>query len=89
MMNKQQLMNLQQLDSFKADLRRMFDTRIERPIDQINTRLAHMGETLKDHTSRLERLETKIEQNSSALEIHNRAGINLSSPTSQERNRHV
>ena len=35
-----------------AEFRQILETRIERPIEQINNRLAHIEETLKEHDGR-------------------------------------
>lgn len=54
-------MNQQQFDAFAAELRRMLETRIERPLEKINTRLGHVEEKLKEHDPRFERIDAKFD----------------------------
>ena len=62
-------MDQQQLDQLKAEFRQVFETRLERPIEQINSRLSRVEETLNniDDQNRslddtLKRIDEKLEQ---------------------------
>ena len=55
-------MNQQQFDGFKAELRQMFETRIERPLNQINTKLTLIEAKLKEHDELFANLSQKLNQ---------------------------
>ena len=63
-------MNQRQFDACKAELRQMIATRIERPLDEINTRLAHVEEKLKEYDSRFDALEKKLEEGADRVDHH-------------------
>ena len=63
-------MNQQQFDLFKAELRRIIETRIERPLNQINTKLTLVEAKLKEHDQRLERIEAKLYKIDTKLTQH-------------------
>ena len=52
-------MTPQQLDSLKAEIKQILSVRIERPIDQIKTSLAHLEHKINIIDERLEKLEGK------------------------------
>ena len=63
-------MNQEQLDNFKAELRRIIETRIERPIDQINTRLAYLEKKLKEHDQHFEQINRRFDAIDTKLKRH-------------------
>ena len=63
-------MNQRQLDAFKAELRQMIETRIERPLEEINTRLAHVEEKRKEHDGRFDELEKRIGEVADRVDHH-------------------
>ncbi|MCY4606358.1 MAG: hypothetical protein OXE49_19150 [Gemmatimonadetes bacterium] len=63
-------MNQRQFDAFRAELRQMIETRIERPLDEINTRLAHVEEKLKEHDGRFDALDKKIGEVADRVDHH-------------------
>lgn len=63
-------MNQRQFDAFKAELRQMLETRIERPLDDLNTRLAHVEEKLKEHDGRFDALDKRIGEVADRVDHH-------------------
>lgn len=53
-------MNQQQIDSFKAELRQMIETRIERPISQINQRLGHIEQEQREQSAKMDALDSRL-----------------------------
>ena len=53
-------MNQQQFDAFKAEMRQMIQTRIERPIDEIHQRLGHIEQAQREMDAKMDGLDSRM-----------------------------
>ena len=58
----------QMIDQLKAEVRQILETRLERPIEVINTRLSHVEETLNNIDDRIRSLDAKLKRIDDKLE---------------------
>ena len=53
-------MNQQQFDAFKAEMRQMIQTRIERPINEIHQRLGHIEQVQREMDAKMDGLDSRM-----------------------------
>ena len=53
-------MDQQQFDAFKAEMRQMIQTRIERPINEIHQRLGHIEQVQREMDAKLDGLDSRL-----------------------------
>ena len=53
-------MNQQQFDTFKSEMRQMIQTRIERPVDEMNQRLGHIEQVQREMDAKMDVLDSRM-----------------------------